>query len=1185
MVYSSEYGKKFTRFRGKSCPICQGTKNNCVKSTRTNLIHCRSITSFDSDYYPIKLDKLGFMMWGLVADKEDWSEAKRKEWEAEREKRAEKEREATKRKIKSSLPVEARDREIRKILEELDLNDSHKEKLLARDLTPEQIEGNSYRSVEKYQKLKTKINSKLAGVSYNGTNLNNRDSGILCPIKDDRGKFIGLRINNDHPTPKKSDIPPEKRIGKYTWISSSGRGIDNKLPITELIEEDPIAVHHPSVNKHPEKIYICEGPEYKSAIAAERLQATVLGTPGNNFAGSPLQVERIIRERQKEITPAYVKLIFIPDSGINELVALSYLNALDHYKDQNPLVAWWNQEEEKGRDIDEISTDTEINLISAQEAIRIFEPLSSKEFQNWKKERKFTADIKFNQEFITNAQLSVPEENTITFVKSALGTGKTTLLKTWLESWFNLGAFSLGCRNSLLHSFCESAGFYHIHEDNFGLMKNDPNGQFALCVDSLLRFKSEDFDNKILILDEVCSIIPHLLISSTIPKHLRSLIINLFKQAIRRASRVICLDGNLADWAVEFLREISPDKKVIRVENEYKPTKPLLLYRGSVNADGKIHNRDTSGTISEILKSKRPAIVADSQSFCERIDYLLSDFAYTTLRIDSTTVGEKYAREFLANPDKYLKDNDISALILSPTAESGIDISIKNYFSDCFVFAFGTLGVNSIRQLSQRVRDDVLTHLWVNESPKVSKNLSKGYEDIVEEVIKYSEEKTFNLVDKQELLDRISKSIERNKNRVETSLAEKIQHQERIEKSNYLNCITHAFLKSGYVLTEKLLASCQEIKKELREIKKEIYEYRTVKIYLAPDLTDTEANNLKNPNEEERFALVKYNLKKQLPGIENTPIWHKDFIYDVKFAHPEYLRTIDNAFLFENPLIADYLNDRNLRYLTTNLLRNNDVSLWEFNRRYALIQGLREVGLEKIINAPSGTEFTYNSPEIKEIHSKLRRRPKLREKLGIENAGKYAMREVNRLLRMIDCKFISHWKRENGRKYRVYTFFRNAVGFSYRDICLELVKHKWLKWIQNEIVNLSDSLDENSENLSFENIAKLFSLYSLKLATQTYNNLANNHSISVTKELADDDKWRLLEELKDLQRKVAEKGVSSQENDSLQRASILKHCQEMASDLAAFIEIDWLTFANYLNSVGDSVKFQLLGLLADLITD
>ena len=110
-----------------------------------------------------------------------------------------------------------------------------------------------------------------------------------------------------------------------------------------------------------------------------------------------------------------------------------------------------------------------------------------------------------------------------------------------------------------------------------------------------------------------------------------------------------------------------------------------------------------------MLTATRPAIVADSQKQCEQLDELLSQYGYDVLRIDSSTSGEDYAKEFLANPDAYLEKYQPDSLILSPSAESGIDISIKNFFSDLFILAFGTLGVDSMRQISQRVRDDIPT--------------------------------------------------------------------------------------------------------------------------------------------------------------------------------------------------------------------------------------------------------------------------------------------------------------------------------------------------------------------------------------------------------------------------------------------------------------------------------------------
>ncbi len=1206
----------FIKFGKGECPICHGAEKRCnyVESTNesggtSKLIFCKGTTNDPNYIFRGNAQQTGIGMWAYLPDLEAWKDSKNNKVSQEKylqEKRnREKRKEELKReKIRNSLSVSSRDQQIRNLISQLELKESHRNQLLSRGLTPAQIEKNGYRSVNQWQKLNNPVDSRLAGVSINGNKLNNPDSGILCPVINADGLFVALRINNEH--------SEQKGLGKYTWLSSSGRGIDNKIPVSDLDEEFPIAVHYPEQWTDFTRIGICEGLEYKSPAGANRVSYPVIGFSGNDFTSSPnlfkqelakikeriahlvklaeelAKPEKKIGNSEYSITKqvgsqslSKIKITLVPDSGINEQVAKSYLKAIEHYKDYDLEVAYWGQAYEKGQDIDEISSDTEINYLSPEEAKKILQPLKDPGFHIWLKHRKFSADRQVNQQWISNASLDPPEPDTISFIKSGLGTGKTTLLKKWLkEEWPDYGAFALGCRNTLLHHFCESAGFYHIHEDDFGDMRHDPLGQFALCVDSLLKFQAADFEGKILILDEVQSIIPHLLTSSTIPKHLRNRIINLFQEAINRASKVICLDGNLSDWVVEFFQESAPDKKIVRIENVFRKTPNITLYQGSITNRGKINNRDRTGLINKMLTSSRPAIVADSQKNCEELDELLSQYGYNVLRIDSTTSGSDYAKEFLADPDKYLKANQIDALILSPSAESGIDISIKDYFSDLFILAFGTLGVDNMRQMSQRIRERIPTHLWVNESPKVKKEVSAGYREIIDEILLYAENTAFGLSNKEELLQRISESYDRNKNRIETITAETIQEIERYEKSHYLECMLFAFEEAGYTIEKKAASSDSTLRKELQEIRETIHRSRASQIFKAPDLNAPQLEKT-TISQQEKYARAKASLKKQLPGIEDTWAWNEEFIYDVIFKHPNYLRSIDNAFLFHNPLLADALKDRQLRYITTNLLRNHDISLWEFSRRYELIQGLREVGLERILDAPEGTQFTYSDEIIKDIYSKLRRRRKLRSKLGIEKVGKYAMREVSRLLRMIGMKFKSVWARSGARKYRVYTLCQENIDLPYKDLCYELTQAKWTTWIQKEILKLADAIEQEPENLSIDKIAKLFSLHSLKLATHTHHNLYNNQALSVIKR---HDEPRLIETLKELKRKIVENGISSREGDRELRAYIAKNPLEIAKDLADFIDVDWQLFVNFLNSVGDSIKFQLFGLVQGFVS-
>ncbi len=200
-------------------------------------------------------------MWAYLPDVEAWKDSHKNKVSQEKylQEKADKKQRAEKlkrEKISNSLSLSARDQEIRKLISQLELTESHRNQLLSRELTAAQIEKIGYRSVNQWQKFNNPVDNRLAGVNINGNKLNNPDSGILCPVLNADGLFVGLRIHNDNPV--------EKELGKYTWISSSGRGIDNKIPVSELDEEFPIAVHYPEKWTDFSRIGICEGLEYKS---------------------------------------------------------------------------------------------------------------------------------------------------------------------------------------------------------------------------------------------------------------------------------------------------------------------------------------------------------------------------------------------------------------------------------------------------------------------------------------------------------------------------------------------------------------------------------------------------------------------------------------------------------------------------------------------------------------------------------------------------------------------------------------------------------------------------------------------------------------------------------------------------------------------------------------------------------
>ena len=104
----------------KGCPICNGARRDCRQSLLTNLIHCRDDEANPRDYIHRGIDSNGFNMWAYKPDADNWNDEKRREYREQRERKKQLERE---RHARSLSPTE-RDREIKKILNQLTLSDS-----------------------------------------------------------------------------------------------------------------------------------------------------------------------------------------------------------------------------------------------------------------------------------------------------------------------------------------------------------------------------------------------------------------------------------------------------------------------------------------------------------------------------------------------------------------------------------------------------------------------------------------------------------------------------------------------------------------------------------------------------------------------------------------------------------------------------------------------------------------------------------------------------------------------------------------------------------------------------------------------------------------------------------------------------------------------------------------------------
>lgn len=1054
------------RFKGADCPICNGAKKNCRQSQDTNLVHCRSSEANPPDWIYRGEDKFGFGIWASASDVESWNEEKREERLREQE-LAKKQREQQERERQAqALSDEERDVIIRKILSQLSLSDRHRQQLRDRGLTDRQIKDGYYRSLDQWQKLKSSVSDRLAGVKLGGKSLVNFGSGILCPIPNRKGLFVAWQIRQD-----------DNSDSKYIWAASEKNRQNRPSSKTKEFNELPLGVWQQPNNKgsNYEFIGLTEGTGIKPHIASLKLNIPVIGASGGNFASSA----KTLKASLKAI--AAKEVVFYPDGGaiLNPHVIKQYEKTFDLLKEwgYSVKIAWWEQVQKSDGDIDEIDSDTisKIVYLSSNELLELAQKQQyiDKTRKLWRKSKQFTADKTIHQQYF---EAELPATNTIAFIKSTTGSGKTTQLLKWFKLLGNIGAIALGYRNTLLLQWCAKSKFYHLHEHDGMTMIGDVKSQIALCVDSLWRFKPEDFDGKVLILDEVCSVIHHLLFSSTVKN--REHIQYLFAEAIRRCDRLICLDGMMADWVVDYLTKFCPGKKIVTIENTWKANKAKVNFlRGTIKTNGKLRVNDLSPWLEELFnKAALPAIGIDSQVTAESLDNLLSSNNCNVLRVDSKTVKEDRVKEFLSNCDVYLKKHKPDILIYTPSAESGVDVSITNYFSHHFCFFFGVLGVDSILQLTARIRDiNCPKYFWCREwvslpdSETIRTPLAQQVAKVVDQNLIRDIYCSLSGEEKEEqLISAIRQCIEQSKN-AHWDCATQLTAINNYEKSNLRSCVFESLKAHGYQIQEVTGTTDEEINQEVKQTCKLVKQQNCNDIFAAEDIPPEQTSNALafDASWSDRCKSKKANIKRKLPGIEQSDRWNPDFIYRIEYQDRNLINKQELFWLLNNPQIAKLIQQEKYFNLCQKYLKHNQISLWKIKTRLAIVYALRDLGIHQIINNPE-REYTQDNPEIKAICKKGKQK-KYRQILG-RTPGKYPLRYVASLLGMVGLSWEFRQIRIDGQQTRIYKLSTKKLLDEDRLAILKCITRKWQHYLTDEaekpdwstVTNDVDSLSKSS---------------------------------------------------------------------------------------------------------------------------
>jgi len=1072
---------KFTPTRQPNpCLICGDISGKCRQSQDNELHLCMIFSDsrlgeIQNGYKCVKTNSKGWTSW-KIDNSQEWTAERKANWEREREQRRvvnEKKRQEA---IAKELPPLERHNSALTLLSQLHLDNIDQADLLARGFTEEQIAADGYKSVSQWQQVE-RLPPNFPGLLPNGR-LNAYEPGYLCPIRNIDDLIVGYQIR----------LRNVKSGGRYRWLTSATKKHPNGAT-PHVNGELPLAVFESKGFEKPKfenSIWLTEGVGSKPSLTRYRLGVPVIGSAGGLFSSSPNTTKSTLQKLSAKYQTK--QLIVAVDAGdvSNPQVFSRYQNQFEFLQGlgYEIQIAWWNQVLKTDCDIDELdpSRFADIQLISVDEFCAIAyteksepkEESESKPRINWVGEREnrciLTPNITMSKPKFRLLS-SLPKSNAIIAIKSGLGTGKTEAILKRINA-NSKGVRLIGHRNNLLFQTIQRGNeigvqIYHLREDGGKDLVADEQTSLAFCLDSILHVDGY-FEGMDIYIDETVSVLFHAVSGGTLGEN-QAKILKAFNAAIEKCNNVYLLDGNLTDIQVELISKLAPNKRVIKILNAYKSTPHTIKFIEGVDAEKEIKKRDKSPLIKQMVaEGGRPWICTDSLERSKILDTILKGFEKWGYVLNSETAGEDWAKEFLKDPNQFIRKYQPDYIIISPTAESGISVTINDYFTAKFSFFVGVLGTSSQHQMMFRLRDSSIPHYVFCPERSMVKDRSNPTTYFLNEYKKALSDRahlSMDLVfqDSENYVATFGRTVmeaalERSDPRWE-NFACQMGCLDNIEMDNLRECLIGHLKAEGHNVTVEKL----EISPEFQKIEKEAKEEN--QITLAKELFEAVPfDSIEEAKEEKKKSPNKHQLRRiektfwldKTPGIDRSEHYDQNFVVNCWVKDKKFIANTQRYWFLNNPRVSAKKHECDWYYKAT----QEDFFIASVTRSsYSVIRALQDLGIEEFITKFSNQEYHKDSPEVLAIVKKMRDRKDIQTALNrkpkAETAtGKEILETIGWLLSLVGYKNQFQGKRMiDGIRFNTYTCAVDlpaGVTLETRDVILDAIARKMTAWMDSE---------------------------------------------------------------------------------------------------------------------------------------
>ncbi|MBD2667379.1 plasmid replication protein, CyRepA1 family [Richelia sinica] len=1041
--------------------------------------------------YIAGIEKEEWQFFNLVdADKE----AIREKWEQVKREREAKKQAA----MAGELSLSERHHYNLQLISELSLSDEHRQLLRDRGLNDSQIDALGYRSINVYQKLNKHYPDNFPGYNPVARNLTNAIAGILCPIWT-LNQISGFEIRKDV-----ADV----NGGRYRALSSS------KYTSYHLYGEIPIAI---LIGKNEAKKpgYVSEGKGLKPVVAAIKHNIPVIGN-GRYMQSSPNHAAKylpVLREKTNN------QIVLCPDAGdiINDRVWQKWLSEYEFYVNNGFEVsfAWWGQDSKEHNDIDEIENLNNVSYLTLEQIKLVAlnyektkqEQINDINFKNWLKSRYFKAIRKVHQEQFQFPE-DTPKHNAIIAVKSGLGTGKTAAMLGEIQKILalkGLGSDVIGYRNNLLFQTGKRGTkkfikISHINED--GVVTDSQEISLMCCINSAHKL-SGMFKGRDIYFDEIESVIKHLIDGGTFSNSEQKRAMNIFEEAVREANRVFLLDGNLTTATVNFIHSFAPDKELFTIENTKKiaPHNIFFVDGGEVDENGefKLKPRSKSHLITHLSSSDTiPFIATDSKKFAHELQEYLIRAGKVGIVISADTVHEKYAKEFLEDPNLYIRNIKPQFVIITPSCESGVSITEK-YFTAKYTFFCGVLGTSSQHQMMFRLRDNTINHyVYCPESSLIRDNsipmgyTQKAIQNALLDRITLSSLMCIENASFTEAKDIIINALEQMKNDKWFDYSCKLWGLANFERQNLRRCLADSLIKAGHNVAFDKWGINSGIDSLMGEIKEELLDKEAELQYLAvPYESMEECKEYENKEKKEgispetrRRILKTKLLLETLPGIDKEECYGLE-LFQRKLKIRGYIGNNQNFARLVNFEVNQKKFEEDWYFKTTS--EKSFIGELIHTYKYTKIAALHELKILELIQEDK--EFTKDSPELLQLFDKVNNSKDLLTKLNINKrkvteSRKEVMELFKQLLGMIGLELGKAVKKldVNNKRTNHYKIDWDKFNDPIRQAIVNITTIKDNEWLETH--QIIPWVNENSTDIE---IVRLKEQFRSAIASQDYS--------------------------------------------------------------------------------------------------